>query len=135
VNVIVDSTIWSLALRRSKMVHESAHLTVFDELVRENRAVMTGSVRQEILSGIRSLSQFRKLRELLKAWTDIKVETQDHELAAEYFNSCRAKGIQGSHTDFLLCAIAARHQLAILTTDKDFAQYASVLPIKLYMPS
>jgi predicted nucleic acid-binding protein len=133
VKVLVDSTVWSLAMRRSKTTHHP-HLIAFNEIIRENRAVLIGPVRQEILSGIRSQSQFRKLQELLRAWTDVLVETRDYEHAAEHFNSCRARGIQGTHTDFLICAIAERHNLTILTTDKDFAQYAAILPIKLFLP-
>ena len=52
----------------------------------------------------------------------------DFERAAEYFNTCRAKGLQGSNTDFLLCAVAERHRFPILTTDDDFTGYAHALP-------
>jgi len=54
------------------------------------------------------------------------------ELAAEYFTALRAKGIQGSNTDFLICAAAARRDLPVLTTDKDFALYRTVVPLKLH---
>lgn len=131
--VLVDSTVWSLALRRSKDTHDK-HLSALNEIVREKRAALIGPIRQEILSGIRNQLQFRKLQEVLRAWNDLPIETRDYEHAAENFNRCRAKGIQGTHTDFLICAVAERHNLAILTTDKDFAGYASILPIKLLLP-
>ena len=132
--VLVDSTIWSLAIRRRKTT-PSPHLLAFNELVRETRVVLIGPIRQEVLSGIRNPSQFRKLQSVLRAWNDLPLDTQDFEHAAEHFNSCRTKGIQGTHTDFLICAVAERHNLAILTTDKDFSSYAAVLPIKLLLPT
>jgi len=132
VKVLVDSTVWSLSLRRSKTV-TGPHVTAFHELIREGRAVMIGPIRQEVLSGIRRESQFQMLAEKLRAWPDLPIETSDYERAAEHSNSCRAKGIQGAHIDFLICAVAEKHQLAILTTDQDFAQCAPLLPVKLYL--
>jgi predicted nuclease of predicted toxin-antitoxin system len=58
--------------------------------------------------------------------------TVDYEEAASFFNHCRAKGIQGSNTDFLICAVAARNDFPIFTKDADFAHFAKVLPITLY---
>nr|AGS54022.1 PilT-like protein [uncultured bacterium contig00204]AGS54417.1 hypothetical protein [uncultured bacterium contig00180] len=54
-------------------------------------------------------------------------------MAAEYSNICRKNGIQGSPTDFLLCAIACRYNMEIFTEDKDFLNYKKYLPIKLFM--
>lgn len=131
--VLVDSSVWSLAIRNrtSKQSHPAA--LMFKELIGEGRVVLIGPIRQEVLSGVRNQSQFRLLKEKLQAWSDLEIETEDYERAAEHFNTCRAKGIQGTHTDFLICAMAEKHQLAILTTDKDFMRYASLLPIRLLM--
>jgi predicted nucleic acid-binding protein len=40
--------------------------------------------------------------------------------------------LQGSNTDFLICAAAERREFPILTADEDFAQFAKVLPIALH---
>ena len=93
---------------------------------------MIGAVRQELLSGIRTAEQFKKLRERLRAFPDLTVETSDYEEAAACFNRCRSRGIQGSNTDFLICALALRCDAPILTTDQDFSKFAAVLPIKLH---
>ncbi|MEM7556386.1 MAG: hypothetical protein AAF378_20260 [Cyanobacteria bacterium P01_A01_bin.84] len=50
----------------------------------------------------------------------------------EYSNICRRQGIQGSHTDFLICAVATRLKMQIYTSDKDFSYYSKHLPISLY---
>ena len=95
---------------------------------------MIGAIRQEILSGIRAAEQYKKLRDRLRAFGDESVDETDYEEAATCFNRCRAKGLQGSNTDFLICAVSMRRKLAILTTDKDFAGFARVLGFELHAP-
>ena len=63
---------------------------------------------------------------------DLSLTTADHVTAAQLFNLCRTKGIQGPNTDFLICAVAIHRTLAIFTTDNDFTLYAAHLPIVLY---
>ena len=131
--VIVDTCIWSLALRRNTPTFNSL-VDELKELISEVRVQLIGPIRQELLSGIKSKKQFRSLKDHLSAFPDLILESEDFELAAEYYNTSRAKGIQGSNTDFLICALAHRYGMPIFTTDKDFKQYQSVLPIKLHMP-
>jgi predicted nucleic acid-binding protein len=70
--------------------------------------------------------------EHLRAFPDTELATADFEEAAAFYNRCREKGIQGSNTDFLICAVAARHQFAIFTIDEDFAHFRKILPIVLH---
>jgi hypothetical protein len=42
------------------------------------------------------------------------------------------KGIQGSNTDFLICAAAYLEKLAIYSSDLDFKNYEKYLPIELF---
>lgn len=130
-NVLVDTSVWSLALRRRQ---ESEHpaTKVLKTLVSDGRAAMLGPVRQEILSGVKANEQFVTLRDHLRAFPDIALTSEDYEEAARFFNLCRAKGIQGSNTDFLVCATASRRDMPILTTDNDFVQFAKVLPIEIH---
>lgn len=132
-NVIVDTSVWSLALRRGTP-RETPPERELAELVREGRVLIAGPIRQEILSGVRASDQFRALRDRLRAFPDITLDAYDYEEAAACFNRCRSKGVQGSNTDFLLCAVALRLDAAILTTDKDFDHYARILRIKLHAP-
>jgi predicted nucleic acid-binding protein len=133
VNVLVDTSIWSLTLRRAKRVDDSASKEL-TELIREGRVVMVGPVRQELLSGIKVKAQFELLRDHLQAFPDLALESADYEHAADAFNRCRERGIQGSNTDFLVCAVALRRSLAVYTEDKDFLQYEKVLKMKLHDP-
>ena len=61
----------------------------------------------------------------------LRSTTEDYETAANCFNICMKKGIQGSHIDFLICAIANNHNLSILTLDKDFSNYSKYIDINL----
>ena len=132
--VLVDSSVWSLAFRRD---HPGAapQIAELHELIGQFRASIIGPVRQEVLSGIPRIRQFETLQGLLSAFADEVLETRDFELAARFFNQCRSRGIQGTHTDFLICASAVTRNMAIFTTDKDFIDYSRVLPIRLHQTS
>jgi predicted nucleic acid-binding protein len=133
VNVLVDTSVWSLALRRAKRVDATASRELA-ELISEGRVVLLGAVRQELLSGMKVRAQFELLRDHLRAFPDLQLEAADYEEAATAFNRCRERGIQGSNTDFLICAAALRRKLAIYTTDADFRQYVKILKFDLYEP-
>jgi predicted nucleic acid-binding protein len=126
-NIVVDTSVWSLALRRQRS-SRAAEALELSELIREGRAAILGPVRQELLSGVPDHRQYENLR----AFPDIALVSDDYEEAAAFFNRCRAKGVQGSNTDFLICAAASRRQLGILTTDADFVHFAKLLPIQLH---
>ena len=130
-NIIVDTSIWSLALRRARQVDEAPPRELV-ELIHEGRVVMLGATRQELLSGMKNPRQFEVLRERLWAFPDLALETADYENAASAFNRCRERGIQGSNTDFLICAAAQRRDYAIFTSDGVFRHFARVLDLKLH---
>jgi hypothetical protein len=137
-NVLVDTAVWSLALRHKPALQADEVLGIYvnelRELIKEMRAQIIGPIRQEILSGISQQAQFEKLRNYLQSFEDLKIDSSDYERAAGFFNLCRSKGIQGAHTDFLICAVASRYALPIFTTDKDFTLYANHLAVSLYQP-
>jgi predicted nucleic acid-binding protein len=133
--VLVDTPVWSLALRRkaADLSAREAKLTqALAELIRDGRARLVGMVRQELLSGIREEDRFRKLRDYLRAFDDPWLGRDDYEEAAQMHNRCRSRGIAGSAVDFLICAVANRRHWQIYTTDRDFEQYGKVLGVKLY---
>lgn len=130
-NVLVDTSVWSVALRRAKRIDDST-VGELRELVQEGRVLMLGAIRQELLSGIKARAQFELLRDHLRAFPDITPDVEDHEDAAEAFNMCREKGIQGSNTDFLICAVARRRDASIFTLDRDFQHFGAVLPLSLH---
>ena len=132
--VLVDTSIWSLALRRKGKINtvEQGLTALLADLIRQKRARLIGSIRQELLSGIRDLAEYERLRKYLHAFPDEPLDTTDYEQAARCFNQCRLRGIAGSPADFLICAVALARKWQILTTDADFKAYADVMPILIY---
>jgi hypothetical protein len=134
-NVLVDTPVWSLALRRKPAdlnPLERRLIEALAELIREGRVQLVGPVRQELLSGIREEAQFRRLRDYLRAFPEQVLAAEDYEEAAQMNDRCRNRGVAGSAVDFLICAAAQRRGWSILTTDRDFQNYAAVLPLRLY---
>lgn len=133
-DILVDTSIWSLAFRRKAAPVVPPEVLELKQLILECRAKIIGPVRQELLSGIAHAEQFEQLRDKLRAFPDVHLETGHFERAAEMFNTCRSAGIQGSHIDYVICAVASLHGMPVFTTDLDFERYERVLGIPLYRP-
>jgi predicted nucleic acid-binding protein len=129
--VLVDTSVWSLALRRTAQ-HLNPETKELRSLIALHATEIIGPIRQEVLSGIRDQSQFDRVEAHLAAFPDIPLAIEDYVTAAKFYNLCRSKGVQGSNTDFLICAVAVLRNLAILTTDRDFLRFAKYLPIILH---
>jgi hypothetical protein len=135
--ILVDTPIWSLALRRraeNLNAGEQRHVREWERLVRTGGAHLIGPIRQELLSGVRDERMWERLRTALRPFPDLPIFTADYERAAEFFNRCRTRGIVGSAIDLLLCAVSTGYGAAIYTTDRDFHRYAVVLRLKLHRP-
>lgn len=134
--VLVDTPIWSLALRRRPSDLNPNEVRLKDalaELIREGRVIMVGPVRQELLSGIRDESQFNRVRERLQPVHDLPIETSAYEDAARMSNLCSSRGVANTAVDMLICAVAVAAAVSILTIDRDFLMhYSKILPIKLF---
>lgn len=129
--VLVDTSVWSLAFRKNvRNETEENVVQVLAELVRDTNILIIGPIRQEILSGIKSISVFNALRDKLSIFNDLEIQTRDFETAASFFNLCRSHEIQGSHTDFLICALSVNYNVPIFTLDHGFQNYKSCLPIR-----
>jgi predicted nucleic acid-binding protein len=129
--VLIDTSVWSLVLRRGEARNFEVKISL-SKLIQEYKVVLIGPIRQELLSGIKTQSQFDHVKTSLSAFSDYQLSTPDYELAAKYCNICRSQGIQGSNIDFLVCAVAFNHGFEIFTLDNDFEKYSSYLPIRLY---
>lgn len=134
--VIVDTCVWYPALCRNAII-DDPYVYELRELIREariHRIQMIGPVRQEILSGVRSEKQFKQLKNHLSYFPDLVLKTEIYERAAEICNINRKKGIQGSNTDFLICAVSEIYGMPIFTTDKDFLNFEKQMSINLHVP-
>ena len=128
--VLVDTSVWSLVLRRRFPHRDESIADELKRLIVNYRVVMIGPIRQELLSGIRTEEQYAGLRAKLRAFPDLRLHSEDYELAAQFFNQCRGKGVQGSNTDFLICAVVTRRDTSVFSRDRDFEAYERVLPVR-----
>lgn len=129
--VIVDTPIWLYALRSEREGYD-LQVQVFEALILDQRVVMLGPVKQEVLSGYSDKSRFDKLNTKLRYFGNTQVIDDDYVQAAKFSNTCRSKDVQGSHIDFLICAVAFRLKLEIFTTDNNFFYYKNHIPIQLF---
>jgi len=129
-NVLVDTPVWSLSLRRKPEDLSSGEKKIvaeLTELVQEGRGRIIGPVRQELLSGIRTTRQYEELRAALRAFPDETIGAGDYETAAKASNDCRAKGIVVSPVDVLICAVALRVNFPMFATADRYGNSACVL--------
>ncbi len=132
--VLVDTSIWSLAFRKKvKAENENQIINVLENLIYSDRIAMIGPIRQEILSGLKSEIVFEKLSNTLKIFADLLLTSEIYINAAKNFNICRANGVQGSHIDFLICAVAQHYKIPIFTLDKDFELYSKYIDIEFFL--
>lgn len=120
--VLVDTCAWSLLLRRKARAamsgDEQFTLASLKEAILDGRVAIIGPIRQEVLSGIKDMAQFEKLRTALSTFPDEPLTTSHYEEAARLFNLCRSRGVECGSIDILICAVAARMDYGILTSDK-----------------
>lgn len=130
--VLVDTCIWSHALRAKKTEFEPL-VKKLESLITDQGVVIIGAIRQEVLSGYSDPKKFETLKVRLSYFENTPVLDDDYITAAKFYNECRKNGVQGSHIDLLICAVAVRLDIPIFTSDKDFGFYQQHLPIKLYL--
>jgi predicted nucleic acid-binding protein len=134
VHVIIDTSVWSLALRRRPKQLSAAERALVHhlrEIIIDGRAVMLGLVRQELLTGIADRNTFERVQAYLHEFDDLPPTVEDYERAAEFSNHCQSNGIAATTVDMLLCSVAASRDLPLFTTDYDFDHYRQHLPIRL----
>ena len=132
-NLFVDTSVWSLALRRDT----PPDLAEVDELKKALDAGMvctTGLVLQELLQGFRRPKARDQIVSRFTALPVLQPGREDHIQAAELRNRCRRKGIQAGTIDALLAQLCVHYDLTMLTTDNDFKHIASVVPLNVWSP-
>lgn len=122
--LLVDTSVWSLALRRDARAEGAGVQALRAALAGNQSVVTTGFILQELLQGFSGLRARREIIEKFSALPLIPPDRQDHIEAAELRNRCRRVGVQVGSIDALLIQLCVRHDLIMLTTDRDFASAA-----------
>jgi predicted nucleic acid-binding protein len=123
--IVFDTSILSLALRRRSSAGELRAVSIFRKVVASNaRALVPGIVFQEVLSGVRSRSQFLQLRSELENFPLLLAGPEHHLAAAAISNVCREHGVSAGAVDCLVAALTIAERSQLFTTDRDFARIA-----------
>jgi len=129
---LVDTSVWSLALRRNGDALEPAVIALKDALLGADRVVTTGVVLQELLQGFSGPKAKAAIIERFAALPLLQPDRGDHIEAAEIRNICRRAGVQIGTIDALIAQLCIRHDIQLLTTDKDFSLAAAHCAIDVW---
>ena len=130
--LFVDTSVWSLALRRDAPPDHPAVARLGEALSRNEDIFSTGLVLQELLQGFRGPRSTESIAERFGALPFVEPTRADHIEAAELRNTCRRRGIQIGTIDALLARLCIACDLVMLTTDRDFAGIAEWTPLHLW---
>lgn len=134
-NVLVDTSVWSLAFRRDTPPDTPEMKTLLRCLERQDILFTTGIILQELLQGFRGPKQRERLIEQFFNLPLIVPDITDHIAAAELQTTCRQKGVQVGTIDALLAQLAMANKLELLTSDRDFTLISRHLPLRILTES
>ena len=130
--LLVDTSVWSLALRRDGPVGNPEVQALQDALAGADAVVTTGLVLQELLQGFSGPRAASAIIERFQALPVLAPDREDHIAAAEVRNTCRRAGVQIGTIDALLIQLCGRHELTLLSAGQDFLHAARHVPFKLW---
>lgn len=129
--ILVDTCVWSLALRRDGNLQAPAVRYLHQALVDGQTVVTTGIILAELLRGAVHKDSRAKILQNLAALTYLEPSREDYILSAELSNTCRKHGVQLATVDSILAALTINNGLALLTTDRDFEYATRHIPLRL----
>ena len=132
--LFVDTSVWSLALRRDAVSSAGEVLALRQALEGDDTVVTTGVILQELLQGFSGPRARRDIIDRFAALPLLVPDRQDHIGAAGLRNLCRRSGVQLGTIDALLAQLCIRHTLTLLTTDHDFVHAAAHCALRLWNP-
>lgn len=130
--LLVDTSVWSLALRRDVQVEDPEVQALKDALAGADIVVTTGLVLQELLQGFAGAKASEQIVERFSALALIQPDREDHVAAAGVRNTCRRSGVQIGTIDALIAQLCIRHDLVLLSTDQDFVHAAEHCRLKVW---
>jgi predicted nucleic acid-binding protein len=134
VSLLVDTSVWSLALRRDQPSGPAEVGALLHALATGEPIVTTGLILQELLQGFAGPRARKEILERFSALPLLVPDREDHVEAAELRNRCRRAGVQIGTIDALLAQLCIRYELVLVTTDQDFAMAAAHCPLQVWSP-
>jgi predicted nucleic acid-binding protein len=133
-SLFVDTSVWSLALRRDRPP-DMPEVGALEQALSEGELVTTtGLVYQELLQGFHGPRDQRAIVARFAALPFLSPDRHDHFEAAQIRNRARRRGIQVGTIDAVLAQLCIRYELRLLTTDADFARIAEHEPLEPWTP-
>jgi len=132
--LLVDTSVWSLALRRDVQATEPEVHQLKEVLLGSDMVVTTGLILQELLQGFSGPKAQAQIVKRFAALPLLQPDRDDHINAAALRNTCRRAGVQIGTVDALLAQLCIRHEVMLLTTDKDFTHVAKHCPLRIWLP-
>lgn len=133
--LLVDTSVWSLAFRRDTTGTEPQVQHLKLALMGGDAVLTTGLVLQELLQGFSGPKAREQIIERFAALALVQPDRDDHIEAAELRNTCRRAGIQIGTVDALLAQLCIRHELTLLSTDRDFTFAAQHCALRVWAPA
>lgn len=130
--LFVDTSVWSLALRRDPPSSAIEVRTLVRAIEAGEPIVTTGLVLQELLQGFSGPKARSQILERFSALPLLAPDRDDHVQAAALRNRCRRAGVQIGTIDALLAELCVRHDLTMLTSDHDFTGIADHSTLKVW---
>ncbi|PKL15228.1 MAG: VapC toxin family PIN domain ribonuclease [Spirochaetae bacterium HGW-Spirochaetae-5] len=128
---IIDTSVWSEALRRKKNIVNSSETIIRKIIENDDEIVVLGIIFQEILTGISNEKLFKEIKDVLDDFVYLEITKNDYIYASELSNKCRSKGIIAGSVDFLIASTAIRNELQLVTFDKDFFNISKHTDLKI----
>jgi predicted nucleic acid-binding protein len=134
VTLFVDTSVWSLALRRDAPGEVAEVVALIRAIERGDGLLTTGLILQELLQGFSGPKSRALILEHFAALPLLVPDRNDYVAAADLRNACRRSGLLVGTIDALLAQLCIRHELTLLSTDRDFVAVATLSRLKLWQP-
>lgn len=131
-SLFVDTSVWSLAMRRDLPDRGPEVAVLTRALERAEPVYITGLILQELLQGFSGARSRAQIIDRLAALPLLVPDRQDHIDAADLRTRCRRAGIQVTTIDALLAQLCIRHGLTMLSTDANFQHLARTAKLRIW---
>lgn len=131
-NIVVDTSVWSLLLRRHRIDYKNSFVLTFQHLIDHGHTIhLVGVILQELLDGVAKTTDFERLLTLLQPFPLLPFSRETFIAASRLRNACRKRGVQATAADFLIAASCIEYGYPLLTADKDFSSIAKYSELNL----
>ncbi len=129
-DVLVDTSVWIKYFKQGNSI-EAIHL---DHLIVEDSLVVCDPIKAEILSGVKSIEDYKKVLNWLEGFNNLSLPLDIWQRASHARFNLARKGIQQSLIDLIIALTAYEYGVPVWSLDNDFKSITEVVSIKIYHP-